>query len=88
MFQILPYKMSLALILKILLQVIGLDMFYKTQITSKNTFNSDLWLKCQAGASGTVKGGGGIHTERHRRANTVGGADSVLVPLEMHRERE
>ena len=43
MFQILPYKMSLALILKILLLVIALNMFYKTQITSKNTCNIDLW---------------------------------------------
>ena len=41
MFHILPYMMSLKLLVKFLLPVMDLNMAYKTQITLKITRNSD-----------------------------------------------
>ena len=41
MIHILPYMMYLRLLVKILLQVMDLNMAFKTQKTSKNTRNSD-----------------------------------------------
>ena len=42
MARILPYMMYLTFLVKILLPVMDLNIFYKTYKTSKNTRNSDL----------------------------------------------
>ena len=43
MFHILPYKLSLRILLKILLPVIDLNILYKTFKTIINARNSDFW---------------------------------------------